>query len=252
MKRLLLVFLFFIFSVTIYSQRKLFVSIDASPTYSFRTYKLVDYSSGSATLPSGKVLNDKFLNNSDSIESPKFGYQIAVNIGYQLTDKFVLITGCHFVKIGNKIEGRLPSVQYVVEDNIISSLKYGPKLDLYSDFYYLGIPISLQYKAYTISKFKIGLEVGGSIDYLVDHDSRHLSNSKEDYSTYPQIDLSIHAGLQLGYTINDKFEVYMLPQFTHYITPNEKIDETLSNDFFVKINQYNYYSAIKVGLKYQL
>jgi len=252
MKRLLLLLVLFILGLNNYSQGKIFVSLDASPTYSFRTYKLIDYSSGNSNLLSGKILYDSFKKYSDSTESPKFGFKISANIGYSINDKLVLTTGFHFNKIGYKIDKTLRVAHFVVNGNIISSVYSDFKLDLYSNLYYFGIPIGIEYKICTFNKITLGLSIGSSIDFLVKHDTKDLPDSKENYSEYSKIAVDINAGIQLGYIINDKFEVYLKPHFADYITPNVKINSTLSNDLFVKINQYNYYGDIIFGLKYRL
>ena len=79
-----------------------------------------------------------------------------------------------------------------------------------------------------------------------------MRNSKDYYSEYSKIAVNIDAGVQLGYRINDKFEVYLMPHISDYITSNVKINLFVSNDLFVKINQYNYYGDIKLGIKYRL
>jgi len=240
------------FGLNTYSQSKIYVSVDASPTYSFRSYKLMDYSTGNSNIPSGKVLYDYFKKYSDSIESPTVGYEMSVNIGYSITNKLALITGFHYNRIGYKINKTIPVGHFISDGNIISSVYDNTKLDLYSNLYYLGIPLGLQYNVYTIGKFNLGLNIGGSIDFLLKHDTRDVDNSKENYSEYPKITLDINAGIQLGYMINDKFEVYVMPQISDYITSNVKINWIESNDLSLKINQYNYYGDLKFGLKYRL
>jgi len=252
MKRILLLFVSITFGLEIYSQGKMFVSVDASPIYSYRAYRLMDYSSGNSNVPSGKVLYNYFKKYSDSTESPKFGYQISANLGYLITDKIVIMTGFHLNKIGYKIKKTFPVAHFVISDSIVTPYNDNTQINLYSNLYYFGIPIELQYKVYTISKFNIGLNIGGSINFLIKHVTKDLPNSKENYSEYSKTAIDISAGIQLGYMINEKFEVYLMPHVSDYITSNVKINTTFSNDLFLKINQYNYYGDIKFGLKYKL
>ena len=256
MKRLLLLFISIILGFRIYSQDRFFVSFEASPIYSYRSYKLIDYSNGNSNFPSGKILYNDFKHYCDSIESPKFGYNFGFNIGYGLTDKFSIIIGIHYKKIGYKINMNFPVAHFVYNGYIQPIYSEYQKLDLYSNLYYIGIPIGFQYKVYSINRFNIGLNICSSLDLLIKHDTKYLpspnTKSKEDYSDYSKMAIDINGGIQLGYMINDKFEVYLMPHFSDYITSNVKVNAILTDDFFVKINQYNYYGDIIIGFKYKL
>jgi hypothetical protein len=216
----------------------------------------MDYSSGNSNVSSGKILYDNFKHFYDSIETPKYGYQIAINIGCGLTNKFSINTGIHFKNIGYKINMGLPVGRFDL--NGYSTIIYSDnkRSDSYSNMDYIGIPLGLEYKAFSLGKFSMGFNIGSSVDLLIKHDTKYVTypdmKSRDDYSEYSKISIDLNLGIYIDYSINDKFEVYLVPHFTDYVTPNVKINTVLSNDLFVKINQYNYYGDIKFGLKYKL
>jgi hypothetical protein len=257
MNRFLVLFISIIVGLRVYSQEKLFFSVDASPLLSYRTYKLIDYSSGNSTVQSGKVLYNDFKHYYDSIESPKYGYKISINIGYSLTDKLSVLSGIIYKKIGYKTNSTLTSGQYNANGGILHHYSSNNDvLDLYSNLFYIGIPVGLQYKIYSVNKFDIGLSIGSSFDLLINHDTKDIDypniKPRDYYSDYSNFAINIDAGVEFGYMINSKFEVYLMPHFADYITSNVKINYILSDDLYVKINQYNYYCDFKFGFRYKI
>ena len=257
-------FTFFIFltisGLNINAQSKLFVSVDVSPILSYRGYKVGDYSKETSTFPSGKVIFDTFKQQSDSIEESRHGFQVSFNLGYFITDKFSIQSGFQYKNIGiNMKPTYFPTGAYIIDGQSVPIYTNSSTNEIkqYTSFNYFGLPLNLQYKVFSFAKFNVGLNVGCSFDFLLSHKTIEIkmnrsSVTKESYSSYPSIAMSIQGGIPIGYMINDKFEVFIMPQYATYLTPNVKFNLNASNDFNCKINQYNIFGELKFGLKYRI
>ncbi|NOQ24982.1 MAG: outer membrane beta-barrel protein [Bacteroidales bacterium] len=256
MNRLLLLLTLTFFVLKLSSQNKYFISIEASPVLSYRSNILADYSSETIENPSGSFIFDNFEKNYDSIESSKLGYQISLNLGYNITDKISIHTGIKFKNIGLKTEFKAPIGIYESDISVIVP-DYDFTIEQYSNIYYLGVPINLAYKVYSKNKFNLNLNLGGTVDFLLSYDSPKntiysTTATEQDFSEYSSITLNINGGIQISYSINDKFNLYIMPEYTRYLTPNIKFNIDVSDEIYAKINQYHYFGDLKIGLQYKL
>jgi len=258
LKRFTFLIFFTILGLNINAQSKLFISVDISPILSYRCYKIGDYSKETSTFPSGKVIFDAFKQQFDSIEESRPGFQVSFNLGYLITDKFSILAGFQYKNIGiNMKPSYFRSGAYYIDGQsvpIYTSSTYGKQ---YTSFNYFGIPLNLQYKVFSFAKFNVGLNVGCSFDFLLSHKTIDIkmgpsSVTKESYSSYPSIAMNLQGGIPIGYMINDKVEVFIMPQYATYLTPNVKFNLNVSNYFNCKINQYNIFGELKFGLKYKI
>jgi len=258
MIRFSLLILLIIVGLKTNAQNKFSVSIDASPVLSYRSYTAGSYSPGTVgLLPSGKVIYDYFKHLNDSTESSKYGFQVSVKLGYHIANRLTILTGIQFKNIGVKNETTYPIAYYDVNGQPVQITGSNSVFKQHSNLYYLGIPLGLQLRLCSIKKFTFGLNLGTTLDFLISHKVQELrlnpdSETKEDYSDYSSMPINWNAGMQIDYKINDRFYLFFSPQFTEYFTPNIKINASVSNDLYSKINQYNYFGEVKFGVTYKL
>ena len=247
----------------IYSQSQFEYSFDIEPIYSYRTYRMTDASQQTELFPSGNILYSNFKLNYDKLEKPKFGYGMNLNIGYNFNPKTLLRFGIGYKNIGEKIVFREPDYYIKVDGQTVISYKKELSSVLNS-YEYLSIPIDFQYKLFDLNKISFEFSFGTEVDLKLfstiqdpysTFQNPSINFSKDTKSTYGQPSdyaLNLHCGLVLNYKIKDNLTLFFQPEFARYITPNVKYNLQFENlDLHCKINQYNYYGQLKIGVKFR-
>ena len=255
MNRILLIVLIVILKQNVYSQNKFYTSIEVSPLLSYRSYKLTDYNPESQSTPSGKEIFNYFENVYDSIESSKYGYQVAINIGYFFTNRLFLQSGIQYKNIGLELNQSFPTGNYEIGNLVLPINNESSEYKLFSKNIYIGIPLTMNYKVLSVKNFDLNLSIGGTFDFLVFHKTEEArfsqsSSTREDYAKYPLLNINMIGGVLLNYNLTDRIKIYLNPMFSKYLTPNVKYNFELSDDFYANVNQYYYFGEIKVGLSY--
>jgi len=257
MKQLRLLLIFIILGLRINAQNKLSFSFDVSPTLSYRNYKLIDYSQGNSIFPSGKFYYNKFRNLYDSIESPKYGFQISLNLSYNISNKFSILAGIQYKNIGTRYD--ITPLLAVFHYNETANYIFGEKpVIVYSKFHYIGIPVSLQYKVCSFNKLNILINAGSTIDFLISHEegselkTNPYTSQIANASDYSKVAININGGIKFSYPMNNHWDIDIMPLYTQYVTPNVKINLYTSDDLFLKFNQFNYHWTLKFEIKYRI
>jgi hypothetical protein len=208
-----------------------------SPTISYRNIK--------STNPIWNFLTD----NLDSLEKPNNNNNFGLNCELQLSKKMNIGIGVGINNLNEKIS----------RDFVTSIHPYETETrNFYNNYKYLKFPIFADYKFIEIKDFSIGLNVGLSTDFLIDHkiaqNSYRNDNSLSEWK-YSKITLSALTGLEFEYRIK-KFILYTNPFYYQYITSNVKYDfedtQGIYNNANVSIRQHNYYYGLEFGLKYSI
>jgi hypothetical protein len=224
---------------------------------------MIDASQQTESLPSGNIIYSDFKLQYDKLEKPKFGYGMNLNIGYNFNPKTLLNFGIGYKNIGEKIVFREPDYYFKVDGQMLISYKKELSSALNS-FEYVSIPIALQYKLFELNKFSFGFLFGTEIDLklfsTIQNPYSSIQNpsinvSKDTKYTYGQptdYAINLHCGLVLNRKINDNLTLFIQPEYARYVTPNVKYNLQYDNlDIHCKINQYNYYAQLKIGIKYR-
>ncbi len=187
----------------------------------------------------------------DKRESPRFGYSLNFGINYKANNWFGLKTGVGIKNIGEKVEYLAMLGQSEFNNQTISV--YGDEIQTVNNkFLYLSFPFDFQVSILNKKRFTLGVNAGSGLDILL---RKHITNNQEKYKTDTKYELSeisklatnIHEGIFVNLKLNEKLTISITPQFAKYVTPNLTftVDE---NQLYVKINQYNYYGQLKVGI----
>lgn len=178
----------------IYSQGKFDFQIEASPNYSFRTFK-----------------NNSDYNITTDDES-KIGYSIALKSGFRITQNIHIISGFEYSNKGYKT-----NMAYLDEqNNFITTLG---TLDLL----FLEIPLYLKYQ-FSFSDFSLspilGMSYGRLIGIQTKHDNEKNSSTQDEIkeSSYNRNDFNLHGGLELIYHISGKIGVKVEPKVDYTLT----------------------------------
>ena len=239
-----------------FTQSKLSYTFDFEPIYSCRDYKVNDYSQATDDYPSGKIIFDNFENYYNEIEKPGFGFGLTFGINYKLTDKSSIKSGLGYKNIREKLELTLPIARYVINGTIIPVYSSENKaLIAFNNYHYITLPIDFQYKLFKMDKMSLGFIVGSDFDLLIrnkltNHSDSYQADPKYEFGKISEFAINIKGGLILDYKIQENLSIYIQPEFARYITPNIQYDLQLNEDIFCKINQYNYYGQIRIGIKF--
>ena len=232
---------------------------DASPLYSFRSYVVKDYNDPTDDFPSGKLIFQYFNKFYDEKENPRMGFDFTAGINYTPKKWLELGSG-----IGFKIIGE--SVEYFP---LISRFEYSEQLEQlivlndtvqkteYNTYQYLKLPFDIQWIIIRKEKLSMGIILGTDLDILIKSKlMNHFPDTQVDlkysYSDFSKVALNIHGGIQADLKLWNNTKLFISPQFERYITPNAIYNIGTDSDFYCRINQYNYYGQIKLGLKYDL
>ena len=255
-KRLFIILISVLICKIGFTQSRLSYTFDFEPIYSFRDYKVNDYNKETDVYPSGKLIFDNFENYYNEIEKPGFGFGLSLGINYKLTDKSSFKSGFGYKNIREKLELTLPIARYEISGIIIPVYSSDNEVTKqFNSYHYLTIPIDFQYKLFTMDKMSLGFIVGSDFDLLIgnkltNHTDSYQTDPKYEFSKISKIAINIKGGLILDYKIQENLSIYIQPEFARYITPNIQYDLQSYDDIYCKINQYNYYGQIRIGIKY--
>ena len=256
----LLVILGLVFTTELFSQSKFDFYIDISPNYSFRTYKLSEYSEDSVLSFNGEAIFKNFKNNYTSLENPKFGLGFTIGAGYNLNKHLRLQGGLGYKSIGFRITEQMPIERFPFDGTEFPLYPENYTTTYYHSFHYLGFPVEFQYNPWIFKKFALGLIIGTDINIYLDKSYRKNSVSYQEeqkyyYAKISKVCLNLHGGIQFKYDISNALSLTLSPEFARYIVPNVKYDIQVAsavngevNTTYCKINQYNYYGQVKLGV----
>ncbi len=210
MKQILLFSLIcLISSFNLFAQQKIALQIEASPNYSFRTFK-----------------NTSDLNISTDDEN-KIGYSLSLKSSFSIIENFHLISGLEYNNKGFKTT----MIYFDEQDNEIQTIG---TLDLI----FLDVPLYLGYQ-FKFDKFYlspvIGISYGRLIGLKSRYDNEKTSATKDEIknSGFNRDVLNLHGGFELGYQISDKIGFKMEPKVDYTNTDLNK-----GKDNLIKENLY--------------
>lgn len=262
-----LLFLIFLISYS-YGQKAIDIEIYGAPVHSYRFYKSQDYNDTDLIYPiKGKdYFDQEFITQTNNLEKPITGYLFGIKASHNLTDKISWQTGLEYSTIGEKADFGLKPLYKMVDFN--GTQTYMPSTENYQlvmtyKYDYLSIPVSFKYKILTLKKIDITPCIGFNFDFLLDKNVDNTSEinkisvaSKFDsqdhrFNTFSS---AINIGLEFNYSLTNKLEIYMFPNYKQYFTPNERFDaeyHIVGGETFVldKINKYNYLLGMNFGLR---
>ena len=195
MKRILLIGLISLINyLNLYSQGVFDLQIEASPNYSFRTFK-----------------NNSDLNITSNDES-KFGYTLSLKSGFRIVQNFHIVTGLEYNNKGYKSNITYTDEQY----NIIET--FGTL-----DFIFLEIPLYLKYQ-FSFSNFHlspiIGMSYGRLVGLKAHYDNESTKATKDEIrdSGFNRDVINLHVGLELRYQISEKISIKIEPKADYTVT----------------------------------
>jgi len=238
------------------TQSRLSYTIDFEPIYSYRDYKVNDFSKETDVYHSGKLIFDNFDKYYNETEKPGLGFGFTIGISYKLTEKATIKSGLGYKNIREKLSLSIPTAIYQINGQ--SNPVYTSDNQItyqFNSYQYLTLPIDIQYILVAWDKMSLGLSVGSDFDFsigskLTNHSDNFQADPKYEFGNITKIALNIKGGLILDYKILENFSIYIQPEFARYITPNIQYDLQSYDDISCKINQYNYYGQIKIGIKF--
>ena len=252
MKKGILLFLcILLFVLDSNGQKKFSFYTEISPIYSYRLYAFKE-----VEIPTWLIATEQdFLNiiraDYDEIESCRFSYGFNFGINYHINNWFQFKTGIGIKNIGEKVEYLAVLEQYEFNGQIISF--YSDKTETADNKYiYFSIPFGFQFNLLKRDKWTLGVIIGGDTDFLlrgslVNEPKKNSLDLKYTVSEFPKLAASLHGGLVAIIKLNEKLDLSISPQFTRYVTPN--LSFTLDEyDLYLKVNQYNYYGQLKIGV----
>lgn len=256
-KKILLCLLILLATFHLYSQSKLSYYIEIAPTYSYRNYKLVDYSVATNEIGSGKVIYDFFQEKYNDVEEPTFKYTFSAGINYDVSERFSFKTGLSYKNIGENVSYETSTGQYEYGNIIVPVTETSYNMDFSNSYHYLGIPIEFNYRLISRDKVTFGIIIGFDLDLLLADKitNFYVSSSEADmkyhFSNTSFLATNIHGGFTTNISLGDKIGLFISPQFSKYITQNVSYDVEPQDGLYCKINQYNYYGQLKIGIVYK-
>ena len=251
-----------------YGQRGIDIEIFGAPVHSYRIYKSQNYIDPDLSYPiKGKDFFDKeFKTQTNDLEKPITGYSFGIKASHNLTDKISWQTGLEYSTIGEKADYGLTPLYKKVDFN--GTQTYMPSTESYQlvmtyTYNYLSIPVSFKYKILAYKKINIAPCFGVNFDFLLDKNVDNTSESNEisiaskfdsEDHKYRTLTSAINIGLEFNYSITDKIQIYMLPNYKQYFIPNERFNaeyHIIGGETYIldKINKYNYLLGMNFGLR---
>jgi len=253
MKQIKISVFFLFLGLSINAQNKFSISLEVAPTLSYRNNKFIDYSPDNPAYHSGKLMYERIMRQINLKESSKYGYQASLKLGYRITDYITIQTGIQYKNIGSNWD--VPIIDEYIHNEDLNIITYtGKRKTEYSSYYYIGVPINIGIKVISFNKFNIAIDAGYLLEFLDSHEfGRNLDifNSIHTVNN-PKTTFNLNGGVRLGYNLNERFEVYLMPQFVQYFKPNSKVHYDLYGEYVYKFNQYYYYGTLNFGVKFKL
>ena len=238
------------------TQSRISYTFDFEPIYSYRDYKVNDYSTETDAYPSGKLIFDNFDNYYNETEKPSFGFGLTLGISYKLTEKVIFKSGLGYKNVREKLSLSTPTAIYQINGQAIPFYSSDNKItNQFNSYKYLTLPIDFQYKLFTWDKLSLGIIVGSDFDFLIgskltNHSDNFQADPKFEFAQISSIAVNLKGGLIFDFRIRDNLSVYIQPEFARYITPNIQYELQSYDDIYCKINQYNYYGEIIIGIRF--
>jgi hypothetical protein len=271
MNRLLIVIGFIIlFSDRTYSQQKYDIEFYGGPFYSYRIYKSLNYIDPnlSSGYRQGKdYFENVFKTETNQLEKPILRYSAGFKVSRDISNKVNVQLGLEYSSIGEKADyGLTPLYKYIDwgGEQVLRPSIENYHLEMTYTYNYLSFPISLRYKLLDFNNVDVSPSIGVSFDFLINQKVDNTSEqtelpvvSKFDNSNheFKKISGAVSVGLEFNYSISNKLEFYISPNFKQYILPNEIVMPKLhviggEIFYFDKINKYNYTIGLNTGLRF--
>jgi hypothetical protein len=248
MRPILPLLLFIIFTSNCLSQDRFFISLKASPTYSYRTVKSTN---------KHQIFKD-FTNDIDEKESAKWGYRFGAEVRLQAASRISLGTGISFISIGEKVEVPDYYDSYIIKDGMMIPADRVDDSNQRFRYNYLSIPVIFQYqliqKILSVNSF-VSLNSDFLLNQKFSGSNIQKQFTKDAFLSYNDIVLTGTVGINLGYELNKFFTITINPAFTRSLTPNAsyKLD---APDAFIpgdsKFKKYSFYFSSDIGLQYRI
>lgn len=183
-----------------------------SPDYCYRTLKTTGESKWMAIMR-------------DTMEIPKFGYTTGLNFIYKISTRWSAETEVLFSDKGFQTK------KYAPEGRVISSTpsaKQPLKIAYLNHYYYLDVPIKLNYYIY-LGKINFFLSAGVSVNTFLNQTVTTLTtytdgstdmNIKKTTrpSSFEKINFALTGGLGMNYNLTEKYTLKIEPVYKHSIT----------------------------------
>ncbi len=253
MKQIKLLTIFLFLGLNLRAQSKFSISFEAAPTLSYRSNQFIDYSRDNPAYHSGEREYERILKQINLTESPKYCYQASLKLGYRITERITLQAGIQYKNIGSSWD--VPIIDEYIHTGGLNIITYtGKRKTEYSSYYYIGVPINIGLRIISFNKFNIAIDAGYSLEFLDSHEFGRNLNIINTINTVknPKTTFNVNGGIRLGYNLNERFEVYVMPQFVRYFKPNSRIYMDFIGEYVYRFNQYYYFGALNFGVKFNL
>lgn len=194
--------------------RKFSIGINFSPDYSYRRLYLEDDEFG-------------FVEHRNETESPRFGFTTGLTASYHLNSRFALESGLQFSDKGDKYEASKEDFYYGDGFYIEDDPAIPDNWKTISHYYYLGIPLKLNY--YVLQKgVKLFFSAGFSTDFYVGNqlkttwefsDRTERDTNKMETEDFNKVNITGLAGFGIEADISKRVRFRFEPIFRYSFTP---------------------------------
>jgi hypothetical protein len=215
--RRILILIFTLFSIISFGQdtivqHKLFIGLNFSPDYCYRSLTKNDQSISESSWNRAKNLED-------SIEKPKFGFTTGINFYYFINERFSIESGIFYSLRGYKT---IPLPILIITSS--GNIDFSEKASLISNYSYLDFPLKVNY---TFFKNRVRMIVGLGATLNVLLKARFSSDPPEILEsafaltdghgkyTGNKINISPTVSIGLQYELNEKMNLRIVPTFRY-------------------------------------
>ena len=190
--------------------RKMQLGVIYSPDYCYRTLKATGESKWMVAIR-------------DTMEIPKFGYSTGVNFIYKIASRLSVETGLLFSDKGFQTKKYTPEGKINSSD---PSTKHPLKIAYLHHYYYLDVPIKLNYYIY-LGKINFFLTAGLSVNTFLHQtvttlttytDGKTDSKKATAPSPFEKLNVAVIGGFGMNYNLTDTYTLKIEPIYKRSIT----------------------------------
>lgn len=245
------------------SQSNFSFSFEVEPLYTFRSLKLHSYNPVNGEVPSGDILFDKYKEDHNEVESPRWSGAASIIASYYPKWNIGINFG-----VGYKIVGEQKQISgpgYMIDGKWVS---YGDPITYNNSYHYIEVPFGIKYCLKKNDRLQFHVVSGLGLDIKTKTKS-DLVYERFDYNyiigeyVFPSVNSSYELGVQITYKIKGKSYLYIQPSFSRFIFPNVKFQYSDSFKYsssedefnrtylygykYMNVYRYYYYASIKIG-----
>lgn len=180
----------------------------------------------------------------DTMEIPKFGYSAGLNFAHTLGPKFLFEAEILFTNKGEATK------KYNIENVPQQEIKTVMKTSYLKNYYYLDIPLKVNYFFLSKNNLRLFVTVGLSVNTYLGQSTfvteQYNDGSQRGYVSkaqlnYEKVNLAMLAGIGLNYDLTDRYVFKLEPIYKRSI--NSIID--------APVKSYLYSVGLNVGISYR-